>query len=357
MTLFGTRPEIIRLSVIVKHLDRFCKQVLVHTGQNYDENLSDVFFQELGLRQSDLYLGVRTFDFAGQVAEIILRAGEALDQIKPDRVLILGDTNSALAAIVAAHRRIPVFHLEAGNRCYDDRVPEEINRRIVDHCSTVLMSYTNRSKENLVREGIERDRIFVVGNPIYEVLNTYARQIEASQALSSLGLEPDRYFLGTLHRQENVNDPGRLRNLLEGLGRVAAKHAQPVVVSLHPRTEDKMRSFGLTVSSERVRLLKPMGFFDFVALERKARCVLTDSGTVQEECCIFRIPNVTIRDVTERPETVECGSNILAGADPDMIVQAVDVALQLSPEWEPPQEYVEPHVSSAVAKVVLGYRK
>ncbi len=356
MTVFGTRPEIIRLSVIIKQLDRFCKQVLVHTGQNYDENLSDIFFSELGLRQPDLYLGVQTADFATQVGQIITRVGEAIEQVGPDRVLILGDTNSGLAALVAARRGTPVFHLEAGNRCYDDRVPEEINRRVIDHCSTVLMPYTHRSKENLLREGIERDRIFVIGNPIFEVLNTYAEQIDASRASSSLGLEPGRYFLGTLHRQENVNDPVRLGHLLEGLHRVATKYEQPVVVSLHPRTEDKMRSFGLTVPSERVRLLKPMGFFDFVALERSARCVLTDSGTVQEECCIFGVPNVTIRDVTERPETVECGSNILAGADPDLIVQAVDMALQFPREWRPPLEYMEPHVSTAVVKIVLGYR-
>lgn len=356
MTLFGTRPEIIRLSVIIKHLDRFCEQVLVHTCQNYDENLSDVFFRELGLRQPDVYLGVQATDFAEQVGQIITRAGEAMEQVRPDRLLILGDTNSALAAIVAARRGIPVFHLEAGNRCYDDRVPEEINRRIIDHCSTVLMPYTHRSKENLLREGIERDRIFVIGNPIYEVLNTYTREIEACDALARLELEPQQYFLVTMHRAENVDDPERLANLLEGLHQVQAKYQQPVVVSLHPRTADKMRRFGLGVRSERIRLLRPLGFFDFVKLERNARCVLSDSGTVQEECCIFGVSNVTIRDITERPETIECGSNILTGADPEMIVQAVDIVLNSPCDWTAPAEYVERHVSTVVAKIVLGYR-
>ena len=355
MTLFGTRPEIIRLSVIIKHLDHFCEQVLVHTGQNYDENLSDVFFRELGLRQPDLYLGVRATDFAEQVGQIIARAGEALDQVNPDRLLILGDTNSGLAAIVAARRGIPVFHLEAGNRCYDDRVPEEINRRIIDHCSSALMPYTHRSKENLLREGIERDCIFVIGNPIYEVLNTFAPQIQASDALARLGLEPRQYFLVTMHRAENVDDPGRLANLLEGLHQIEAKYQQPIIVSLHPRTADKMHRFGLEVQSDVIRLLRPLGFFDFVKLERNARCVLSDSGTVQEECCIFGVPNVTIRDVTERPETIECGSNILTGAEPEMIVQAVDIVLDSPCDWTPPAEYVERYVSTAVAKIVLGY--
>ena len=355
MTLFGTRPEIIRLSVIIKTLDRFCKQILVHTGQNYDENLSDVFLRELDVRKPDIHLGVESYDFGQQVGQIIARAGEAMEQANPDRLLILGDTNSGLAAIVAARRGIPVFHLEAGNRCYDDRVPEEINRRIIDHCSSVLMPYTHRSKENLLREGVERDRIFVIGNPIYEVLNTFAIQIESTDVLGRLGLEPRGYFLVTMHRAENVDDSGRLGNLLEGLRQLEARLQQPVIVSLHPRTADRMRQFGLRVDSQRIRLVEPLGFFDFVHLERSARCVVSDSGTVQEECSIFRVPNVTIRDVTERPETLECGSNILTGADPDMLLLALDIALNTSQQWTPPGEYVEPHVSTTVAKIVLGY--
>lgn len=357
LTIFGTRPEIIRLSVIISQLDHFCEQLLVHTGQNYDERLSDIFFQELGVRLPDVHMGVRGNGFAEQAGQILARTGELMDRVQPDRVLILGDTNSGLAAIVAARRGIPVFHLEAGNRCYDDRVPEEINRRIIDHCSSMLMPYTHRSKENLLREGIERDRIFVVGNPIYEVLNHYEGQIASSEALTDLALHPGGYFLATMHRAENVDDPQRLEALLEGLKRVSEEHRVPVIVSLHPRTADKIQRLNLNPPAERVRFLAPLGFFNFVSLEKNALCVISDSGTVQEECCIFRVPNVTIRDVTERAETVEGGSNILAGADPDMISSATEIALGCGTDWSVPTEYTEPHTSVAVAKIVLGYSR
>lgn len=355
MTLFGTRPEIIRLSQVIKQLDRFCEQVLVHTGQNYDPNLSDIFFQELNLRPPDIYLGIKAPSFAEQAGHIIIKAGEILAHVRPDRLLILGDTNSGLAAIAAARMGILVYHMEAGNRCYDKRVPEEINRRLIDHCSDILMPYTHRSKENLIREGIERQRIFVIGNPIYEVLNAYTAKIEASDALSRLGVSQGEYFLATLHRAENVDDQARLKHLLEGLTLVADTYKKPVIVSLHPHTADKLAQFAIETQSEKVHLLKPLGFFDFVHLEQHAYCVLSDSGTVQEECCILRVPNVTLRDVTERPETVECGSNILTGGDPEMILQAVEAALSLSRDWEPPSEYLEPHVASTVTKIVLGY--
>jgi UDP-N-acetylglucosamine 2-epimerase (non-hydrolysing) len=355
VTLFGTRPEIIRLSQVIKRLDPFCEQTLVHTGQNYDPNLSDIFFRELEVRPPDIHLGVQAHGFAEQAGQILTRAGEMLAQVKPDRVLILGDTNSALAAIVAARMRIPVYHMEAGNRCYDDRVPEEINRRIVDHCSTVLMPYTHRSKENLLREGVERQRIFVIGNPIYEVLQTYADRIEASDVLTRLNIEAGQFFLVTLHRAENVDDAGRLEHLLRGLVLVAETYRQPIVFSVHPRTADKLARFDLDPRSDRVRLLTPLGFFDFVRLERSARGVVSDSGTVQEECCLFNVPNVTARDVTERPETLEVGSNILTGAEPKTILQSVNVALETSRAWTPPAEYMEPDVSRTVTKIVLSY--
>jgi len=355
MTLFGTRPEIIRLSQVIKHLDSFCEQILVHTGQNYDPNLSDIFFSELGLRQPDIYLGIKSTNFAEQAGQIIAKAGEILGRVNPDRLLILGDTNSALAAIVGARMGIPVYHMEAGNRCYDDRVPEEINRRVIDHCSNVLMPYTYRSKENLIREGIERQRIFVIGNPIYEVLNAYAAQIGASDVLARLDVSVGEYFLVTLHRAENVDDPTRLEYLLHGLALVADTYQEPMIVSLHPRTAHKLSEFGLSPQSGRVRLLDPLGFFDFVKLERNARCVLSDSGTVQEECSIFGVANVTIRDVTERPETLECGSNILSGADPNTIVRCVHTVLELKSHWSPPPEYVIENVSATVVKILLGY--
>jgi UDP-N-acetylglucosamine 2-epimerase (non-hydrolysing) len=353
MTVFGTRPEIIRLSRIIPLLDRLCTHVLVHTGQNSDPQLSDVFFRDLGVRQPDRHLGVEASSFPRQLADILVRSADVLAAERPDRLLILGDTNSGLSAIVAARLGIPVFHMEAGNRCFDDRVPEEVNRRIIDHCSNVLMPYTERSKENLVREGIERDRVMVTGNPIYEVLRAYDDRIAESDAHARLGLTERGYFLATFHRAENVDPEPRLRALIAGLESVASRHGQPVIVSLHPRTRDRMNRIGLTAAG--LRLLEPLGFFDFVRLERSARAVLSDSGTVQEECAILRVPNVTIRNVTERPETIECGSNILGSVSREDILRAVEIALALPPQWDPPPEYTAPHVSAAVVKIVLGF--
>ncbi len=355
MTIFGTRPEIIRLSVVMRLLDRHCEHLTVHTGQNYHESLSDIFLRDLQIRTPDFHLGIRADNFGEQSGKILFGIDRLLDEHQPDRVLILGDTNSALSSIVAARRRIKVFHMEAGNRCYDDRVPEEINRRIVDHSSTILMPYTQRSKENLVREGIERDRIFVTGNPIKEVLSTFAPAIEASEVLSKLKVNPREYFLVTMHRSENVDDPTRLGQLLGALSAIADQYNKPLLISVHPRTASKLKNFNLQPESERVILLEPLGFFDFVKLERNALAVLSDSGTVQEECAIFGVPNVTIRDVTERPETIECGSNILSGASLDDIVRAVEIALTLAPNWIPPAEYMAENVAATVVKIVLGY--
>jgi UDP-N-acetylglucosamine 2-epimerase (non-hydrolysing) len=353
-TIFGTRPEIIRLSAVIACLDRFCSQLIVHTGQNYDPLLSDVFLQELRVRQPDVHFGIAgAGDFAAQAAGILAKSGELLARERPDRVLILGDTTSGLAAIVAARLGIPVYHMEAGNRCYDDRVPEEINRRVIDHSSTVLMPYTERSKDNLVREGIERERIFVTGNPIYEVLQRHRSQIDASPVLGQLGVAEHEYLLVTLHRAENVDEPRRLKRMLDALAAEGNRLALPVLVSVHPRTADRITAFGFDGSG--LRLLRPFGFFDFVKLEQHARAVLSDSGTVQEECAIFGVPNVTLRDVTERAETVECGSNVLSGADADDIARALAVAIGTDSGWIPPREYKVPEVSRTVAKIVLGY--
>ncbi len=359
-TVFGTRPEIIRLSRTIRALDGACEHVLVNTGQNYDPDLSDVFFEQLAVRRPDVELGVRSSAFPEQLGQILAGAAAVFEREKPDRVLVLGDTNSGLSAIVAARMGIPVYHMEAGNRCFDDRVPEEVNRRIIDHCSAVLMPYTHRSKENLLGEGVERRRIFVTGNPIFEVLQAHAAQIGGSGALSDLGLREGEYFLATIHRAENVDDPARLAGLLGGLERVAENFRQPVVVSLHPRTADRLARSRLARSrlaavSDLVRLARPFGFFAFVKLEKHARCVLTDSGTVQEECCIFGVPNVTLRDVTERAETIEVGSNILTGADPDAILRAVKLVVDRRGAWTPPPEYLEPAVSSTVANILLGF--
>lgn len=356
LTLFGTRPEIIRLSATIRILDRHCEQTLIHTGQNYDPNLSEVFLKELRVRPLDYHLGVRGTSFGSQAGQILEKVDDMLGRLRPDRLLILGDTNSGLAAIVAARRGIPVYHLEAGNRCYDSRVPEEVNRRIIDHSSDVLLPYTQRSAENLVREGIARERIFVIGNPIFEVLSTHRAKIAASGVLRRLRLKPRAYFLVTMHRAENVDDPRRLQRHLASLERLGKEFGHQVVVSVHPRTADRIVRAGVQPDPKWVRLEKPLGFFDFVHLEQRAIGVITDSGTVQEEACIFRIPNVTIRDVTERPETTECGSNILAGDSEDCLLSGMKLALEGKPDWQPPAEYLKHNVAATVARIMLSYK-
>jgi UDP-N-acetylglucosamine 2-epimerase (non-hydrolysing) len=352
LTILGTRPEIIRLRCVIDVLDETAEHVLVHTGQNFDDRLSRLFFSELGLREPDHHLGIEASSFAEQVAQIISGAAKILEAENPDAVLILGDTNSGLASVVAKRMGFPVYHMEAGNRCYDDRVPEEVNRRVIDHCSSVLLPYTHRSKENLITEGIERRRIYVTGNPIREVLLRYEDRIEATSIVRKLGVELHEFFLVTAHRAESVDDSERLSAIARSLDAVAERWRLPVVCSLHPRTAQRMRAYG--ISSSRVTFLEPMGLFDFVALERHALCVLTDSGTVQEECCIYGVPAVTLRDVTERPETIECGSNILAGVNPEQVLASIEVALRRRGEWTPPREYLVENVSETVARILIG---
>ncbi|MEO7673180.1 MAG: UDP-N-acetylglucosamine 2-epimerase (non-hydrolyzing) [Pyrinomonadaceae bacterium] len=355
MTIFGTRPEIIRLSLVMKILDQHCEHLTVHTGQNFEESLSDIFIRDLEIRQPDIHLGIRSTSFADQAAQIISKVDQVLEKYQPEKVLILGDTNSALSAIVAARRGIPVFHMEAGNRCFDDRVPEEINRRIVDHSSTILLPYTERSRDNLVAEGIERERIYVTGNPIYEVLNDFEEQIESSTAMVDLSVRPFEYFLITLHRAENVGIRERLSTIFKGFSEIAGRFEKDVLISVHPRTAQQLHNFGIKPDNDRIRLLNPLGFFDFIKLEKNSLAVLTDSGTVQEECSIFGIPNITLRDVTERPETIEAGSNILSGAEAESIVSAVSLAISQPAKWSPPPEYLIRNVSQTVSKIILGY--
>src|SRR4030042_4607366 len=354
MTLLGTRPEIIRLNLIIKKLDVLCDHVLVHTGQNYDVNLNDVFFKHLGVRKPDHYLGARG-SFGEQIGNILKQSEKVMLREKPDKFLVLGDTNSSLAAIMAKRLAIPVYHMEAGNRCYDDRVPEEVNRRIIDHSRDVLMPYPERSRQNLLREGIPGDRIHVTGNPIYEVIQHYEPQIMRSDILKKLTLEPSKYFLVTIHREENVDIKKRLQGIITALDRLQREYNVPVVVSTHPRLRMGMQSFGIRSDNRGVRFLDPFAFFDFISLERNAFCVLSDSGTVQEECCLFKIANVTIRDVTERPETIECGSNMLSGADPEMIFACVRTVLDQKPQWSVPTEYLIDHVSNTVVKIILSF--
>jgi UDP-N-acetylglucosamine 2-epimerase (non-hydrolysing) len=351
--VLGTRPEIIRLSRVIERLDGGSDLTLVHTGQNFDPALSDVFFEELGVRAPDRYLGIAGDDFAERVGAILAAMGPLFSELRPDKLLVLGDTDSALSAYVAKRMGVPVFHMEAGNRCFDDRVPEEVNRRIIDHSSDVLMPYTNRSRDNLLREGIHTSRIVVTGNPIKEVMDHHRAEIEASRALDELGVDDGGYLLITVHRQETVDFEDRLRSLLRGAAAGAEELGLPLIFSVHPRTRARLEQFGIDLDAEHVRPYEPFGFFDFVSLESHARCVLTDSGTVQEECCIMGVPTVTVRETTERPETIDCGSNVLAGTDPGAIRSCLELMLAEGLSWEAPPEYLMDDVSSTVAKVVL----
>jgi len=357
MTILGTRPEIIRLSRVIALLDQHAsKHILVHTGQNYDERLNHIFFKELRVRQPDVQLSARSAKMGDQIGQILSGTEEAITKYRPDRILILGDTNSGLAVIMARRFGIPVYHMEAGNRCYDDRVPEEVNRRIIDHCSTVLMPYTERSRQNLLREGISGENIFVTGNPIKEVLDFYEPEISASKALEDLKLSAGKFFLVTIHRSENVDIPERLNDLVGALDKLYEKFGYPVICSFHPRTRAKFEQFGVDVQRAGLRFIEPLGFFDFIKLEKSAFCLLSDSGTVQEEGCIFQVPNVTLRDVTERPETIEGGSNILSGSDPEQIVSLVNLVTSGAQDWRIPPEYLVQNVAETVIRMVLGYR-
>jgi UDP-N-acetylglucosamine 2-epimerase (non-hydrolysing) len=357
MTILGTRPEIIRLSRVIPLLDKHAADhVLVHTGQNFDERLSGLFFEDLRVRQPDVHLAVNSTRTGGQIGQILSRIEDSIIKCRPDRILILGDTNSGLTAIMARRFGIPVYHMEAGNRCFDDRVPEEVNRRIIDHCSTVLMPYTERSRQNLLREGLPGEYIYVTGNPIKEVLDHYEPEISSSEALEELEITAGEFFLVTMHRSENVDVPERLNALVTALERLHREFGYPVICSFHPRTQAKVGQFGIDIKRAGLRFIEPLGFFDFIKLEKSAFCLLSDSGTVQEEGCLFQVPNVTLRDVTERPETIECGSNVLAGCDPDQILSLVNFVTAGDRNWSIPPEYLADNVANTVARIVLGFR-
>ncbi len=354
MTVLGTRPEIIRLSRIIPKLDDLCQHILIHTGQNYDPTLDDIFFDQLDVRPPDHSLDARG-GFGEQIGTILREIEPLLLEWEPDKFLVLGDTNSALSAFMAKRCGVPVYHMEAGNRCYDDRVPEEVNRRVIDHCSDVLLPYTERSRANLLREGIRSERIYVTGNPIYEIIRHYDPVIRKSTVLGDLDLEKEKYFLVTMHRAENVDIEERLKAFTRAFDLVQKNYNLPVVISTHPHTRKRMQNFAIAVENDQVQFLPPFGFFEFITLERNALVVLSDSGTVQEECAIFGVPNVTIRDVTERPETIECGSNILSGADPEQVLECVRVVLSRKGTWTAPGEYLVENVSDTVINILLGY--
>ncbi|KAA1425347.1 UDP-N-acetylglucosamine 2-epimerase (non-hydrolyzing) [Mumia zhuanghuii] len=322
VTIVGTRPEIIRLSCTVSLLDDTVDHVLVHTGQNYDHGLSQVFFDELGLRPPDHHLGVDTSSLGHVLGETLIGTERVLAAEQPDAVLVLGDTNSAIAAVMARRMRVPVYHMEAGNRSFDDRVPEETNRHLVDHVADYNLVYTEHARRNLLAEGIHPSRIMLTGSPMREVLNRYRAEIDASDVLARLGLDRDGYFMVSAHREENVDPPQRLGGLLDCLDAVAREWGLPVLVSTHPRTRARLTESG-RVSDERVRFVEPFGFLDYNSLQLGAACVLSDSGTVSEESAMLGFPAITLREAIERPEAIDAGTIVLTGLDPQRVVEAV----------------------------------
>ncbi|WP_088103469.1 non-hydrolyzing UDP-N-acetylglucosamine 2-epimerase [Halalkalibacter urbisdiaboli] len=355
LTVLGTRPEIIRLSLIIEKLDRYSDHIIVHTGQNFTKSLSDIFFEQLNVRKPDYVLSTRQQTLGEQLSTMFKELEEIFKKEKPDKLLVLGDTNSGLSSVLARRMGIPVIHMEAGNRCFDWDVPEEVNRHVIDTVSTYNLPYTKRSKENLIKEGMEQNRIFVSGNPIYEVLMNYEEQINKSNVLDNLRVKEKDYFLVTIHRAENVDNSIHLVEILSGLNSIAEKYNKRLICSIHPRTKTKLNTNLKNFQRhELVEFHEPFGFFDFVKLEKHAFCVLTDSGTVQEECCLFHIPTVTVRKTTERPETVECGSNIVSGLDRENIVRSVDVMVNQSANWSCPEGYSDLNVSDKVIKFILG---
>jgi UDP-N-acetyl-L-fucosamine synthase len=342
MTIVGTRPEIIRLSRVIARLDETMDHVLVHTGQNYDYSLNQVFFDDLGLRKPDYYLDVETSSLGRVLGETLIKSEEVLRAERPDAVLILGDTNSSIAAVMAKRMRIPVYHMEAGNRCFDENVPEETNRRLVDHVADFNLVYTEHARRNLLAEGLHPRRILLTGSPMREVLDHYRPQIDASTVLDRLGLKRAGYFLVSAHREENVDDPHRLSQVLECIVAVRDRWGLPILVSTHPRTRNRLGAQSDWDLPNGVDFHEPFGFHDYVKLQTHAACVLSDSGTISEESAILGFPAVTLRDSIERPEALDAGAMIMTGLDRQLVVRAIGVTLggsETSLPWRAPAEY------------------
>ncbi len=358
MTIVGTRPEIIRLSRVIDRLDRFALHVLVHTGQNYDFELNQIFFDELGIRKPDHFLNAVGSSVAETIGNVISKVDPILESEAPDAVLILGDTNSSLAAIAAKRRQIPIFHMEAGNRCFDQRVPEEINRKIVDHISDINLPYSYLARENLIAEGLPTDRIIKTGSPMTEILEFYREHIDKSGIISRLELTPQKYFVVSSHREENVDSDSNIRLLGHILNQLAEEFDCPIIMSTHPRTRKRLEAVGLIVDS-RVKLLKPLGFFDYVHLQMHARAVLSDSGTITEESSILNFPALNIREAHERPEGMEEGAAMMVGMSWTLIKQAISVLETqqrgCNRTLSRVRDYEASNVADKVLRVILSY--
>ncbi|MPL94971.1 UDP-2,3-diacetamido-2,3-dideoxy-D-glucuronate 2-epimerase [bioreactor metagenome] len=357
MTIIGTRPEIIRLACVMQELDKYVNQVIVHTGQNYDYELNEIFFKELEIRKPDYFMNVDTSSLGNVLGGILIKAEEIMRAEQPDAVLILGDTNSSIAGIMAKRLKIPIFHMEAGNRCFDFNVPEEINRRIIDHIADFNLVYTEHARRHLLSEGLQHRRIYLTGSPMYEVLHKYEDRITSSKILDELGLADQKYFVVSAHREENVDNPTHLRSILTVLNTLAKEYDVPVIVSTHPRTRKRLESVSDVEMDPRVRFLKPFGFFDYVHLEMHSLCSISDSGTIAEEAAVMKFPAVTIREAIERPEALDAGSIIMTGLDADVVLASIALVMdkhEADAARQVPAEYEVANCAERVVKLVLG---
>ena len=360
ITILGTRPEIIRLSLTMKLLDKYVEHRIIHTGQNYDYELNEVFFKDLELRKPDYFLNVNTESLGNTYGETLIKSEEILIKEKPDAVLILGDTNSSIASIIVKRLQIPIYHVEAGNRSFDQNIPEEINRKIIDHIADFNIVYTERSRQHLIAEGLPHRKIYLCGSPINEIVNKYKEQIIKSEILNKLNINSKDYFLASIHRQENVDSKNNLRTILETLNAVANKYDRKIIVSTHPRTKTRLASLNSVHIDKRVNFLKPFGFFDYLNLQKNALSVISDSGTISEEASILNFPAITIRNSMERPEALDSGSIILTGLEREVVLKSIDVILdQHVKEFANfvPIEYQVPNTSWRILKLILGTTK
>jgi len=358
MTVVGTRPEIIRLSRVMAKLDQYSDHVVVHSGQNYDYELNEIFFTDLGIRKPDYFLGAAGKNASETIGKIIISIDEVFEKEKPDAMLVLGDTNSCLAAIPAKRRKIPIFHMEAGNRCFDQRVPEETNRKIVDSISDVNITYSSIARDYLLAENFPADRVIKTGSPMFEVLNYYKSGIDKSAILTTLGLVKNNFFVVSAHREENIDSEKNLNDLVESLNRIAEIYNVPVIVSTHPRTQKRFDSTGV-IFHPMVRLLKPLGFTDYNKLQIEAIAVLSDSGTITEESSILNFPALNIRQAHERPEGMEEASVMMVGLNSNLILQALEILKDQKRDKErtlrPVEDYSMPNVSDKVLRIILSY--
>lgn len=359
MTIVGTRPEIIKLSRVIAELDKYTDHILVHTGQNYDYELNEIFFEQLGMRKPDVFLDAAGSNAANTIGKVIIKSDEVLEKYKPDALLLYGDTNSCMSVISAKRKKIPIFHMEAGNRCFDQRVPEEINRKIVDHLSDINMPLSEHARKYLEQEGIAPETIIKTGSPMLEVLNFHRENIKKSKVLETEGLTPNEYFIVSTHREENVDSEINFQNLLEALNVITEKYGKKVIVSTHPRTRIKLESIGFSNKNSLIEFMKPFGFLDYIKLQQNAFCVISDSGTITEESSILGFPAITIRQAHERPEGMDEGTLIMTGLKSNRIIEAIEVVT--GQKNENPEvtklvaDYNVDNVSKKVLRIILSY--